>query len=75
MPRSHGAPSRAGIACPHCGWQPSVGAQWVCAPDGCGTSWDTFETRARCPGCGARFPWTDCHACGRRSPHEDWYRS
>ena len=64
---------RPGIACPRCGWQPYVGARWVCAPDGCGTAWDTFETGARCPGCDARFVWTDCLACGRRSPHQDWY--
>ena len=51
-----------GIRCPHCRWRPSASDRWQCecafTPEppfnSCGTSWNTFETRGRCPGCGAR---------------------
>ena len=70
MPRE-----RAGVRCPACGVAPVVGQQWVCSPDGCGASFDTFETGARCPACAAVFSWTDCPTCGRRSAHAAWYRT
>jgi hypothetical protein len=47
--------------------------QWICAPDGCGGSFDTFATRARCPHCDAHFAWTMCPACGKASAHAAWY--
>ena len=64
---------RPDIACPHCAWHPATGDLWVCAPDGCGASWDTFATAARCPECHAQFAWTACLMCGRVSPHKAWY--
>jgi hypothetical protein len=48
---------------------------WMCAPDGCGALFDTFETRARCPQCDAQFSWTACLACGQASAHQAWYTS
>jgi hypothetical protein len=48
------------IRCPLCKWQPNKSHRWYCADcdhpenfsEGCGTSWNTFTTRGRCPGCG-----------------------
>jgi hypothetical protein len=69
------------IRCPHCDWRPQASSHWFCAacpaPEGflygCGTSWNTFETRGRCPGCQHQWQWTSCHACGEWSLHDDWY--
>jgi hypothetical protein len=35
--------------------------------------WNTFETRARCPGCSKQWHVTQCLSCRAVSPHEDWY--
>lgn len=69
------------IRCPTCGWQPQASSRWYCAavdaPEhfspGCGTSWQTFETRGRCPGCEHQWQWTSCLSCGMWARHEDWY--
>jgi hypothetical protein len=65
------------IRCPKCGWQPDGRAHWTCTNrvDGrlCVTTWNTFDTRGRCPTCS--YQWTDtcCPVCHRWSLHEDWY--
>jgi hypothetical protein len=69
------------IRCPHCGWQPSSSDRWCCeSVDGpeppfpsCGTVWNTFATRGRCPGCDHQWHWTSCLRCHEWSLHEDWY--
>jgi hypothetical protein len=69
------------IRCPSCGWQPAPSSRWFCVaagpPEhfspGCGTSWNTFDTRGRCPGCDHQWRWTACLACGAWAPHDDWY--
>jgi hypothetical protein len=71
----------ARIRCPHCAWQPAPSSSWACeGPDGavpgfsgCGTVWNTFTTRGRCPGCHHAWRWTVCLRCGDWAPHEDWY--
>ena len=35
--------------------------------------WNTFETRARCPGCSKQWSVTQCLSCHIVSLHEDWY--
>jgi predicted amidophosphoribosyltransferase len=60
------------IYCPLCEYRPSASDRWQCRP-GCHTVWNTFETRARCPGCSKQWRDTWCPACGVQSPHEDWY--
>ena len=60
------------IYCPACEWAPSASDRWICAP-GCRTIWNTFETRARCPGCSKQWLVTVCHACDVSSLHERWY--
>ena len=69
------------IRCPLCKWTPNDSSRWWCAdagaPEyfygGCFTSWNTFETRGRCPGCAHQWKWTSCLRCGGWSRHEDWY--
>ena len=60
------------IHCPVCAWPPGPHDRWICSP-GCATVWNTFETRARCPGCSKQWRTTACLACALPSPHDDWY--
>ncbi len=50
-------------------------SRWICAPQigGCGTTWNTFDTRGVCPKCGWKWIITACLSCKQFSPHEDWY--
>ena len=69
------------IRCPLCGWHPSRSSRWCCegseAPEpffeGCGTLWNTFSTRGRCPQCHHQWRWTSCLRCHQWSLHESWY--
>lgn len=69
------------IRCPLCMWQPGRSSLWYCVDtghpeyffDACGTGWNTFDTRGRCPGCLHQWRWTSCLACAGWSLHEDWY--
>jgi hypothetical protein len=70
-----------GIRCPLCRWRPDASSRWSCIAhgtpepyfDACGTTWNTFTTRGRCPGCAHQWQWTSCHRCVEWSPHQDWY--
>jgi hypothetical protein len=63
------------VSCPRCGWRPLPHHRWICGPvrGGCGTVWNTFTTRAVCPGCGKRWCDSACLACLRVSQHDAWY--
>lgn len=69
------------IRCPACAWQPAPADRWCCMADDtpeppftwCGTTWNTFSTRGRCPGCQHQWRWTSCLHCHEWSLHEDWY--
>ncbi len=63
---------KADIWCPQCKWRPRPESRWVCTP-ACGTVWHTFWTRGVCPGCGVKWPHTQCQGCEKYSPHENWY--
>jgi hypothetical protein len=73
--------ARSRIRCPLCEWTPNASSRWSCVridvPEGfhggCGTIWNTFNTRGRCPGCQHQWRWTLCLNCHRWSLHEDWY--
>lgn len=60
-----------GVACPSCAWIPDGRRRWQC--DECARLFDTFETRARCPGCGRTFEETWCPECHQASPHAYWW--
>jgi hypothetical protein len=64
------------IRCPKCGWEADESCRWVC--DVCNTKWNTFETNAKCPGCGKVFVDTQCMrsrgGCGYMSLNVDWYQ-
>lgn len=70
-----------GIRCPLCDWRPSASSRWTCICEGtpepffegCGTVWNTFSTRGRCPGCSHQWQWTTCLRCQQASLHVDWY--
>lgn len=61
------------IRCPKCEYRPTVEDRWACVPS-CATVWHTFWTAGVCPGCGLRWPLTQCPSCGAVSPHRAWYR-
>jgi Zn-dependent protease len=61
---------REGFACPGCRTAPPVGAKWKCGH--CGQPFDTFQTRAVCPGCGTQNATTMCLHCKEQHPMNDW---
>jgi hypothetical protein len=69
------------IRCPLCSWRPTPASEWWCVsvgapehfPQGCGTAWNTFMTRGRCPGCRHQWRYTSCLRCSGWSLHTDWY--
>jgi len=63
-------PRRDGFACPRCKSAPPIGNFWKCSQ--CQQSFDTFQTGATCPHCGARFPVTRCVDCGGSHPMSEW---
>ena len=72
-----------GIRCPRCSWRPSESSRWCCDHKGtpepvfraCGTIWNTFSTRGRCPGCSHQWLWTSCLRCHEASLHDAWYET
>jgi Zn-dependent protease len=70
LSRVANAPRHEGFVCPLCKVSPPRGAYWVCGK--CRAAFDTFETHAHCPNCGAQFAVTRCVDCGRSSTFEDW---
>jgi Zn-dependent protease len=63
-------PRRPEFSCPTCKTSPPIGNYWVCSQ--CRNSFDTFQTHAACPHCGAHFSSTRCLDCGRLSPINAW---
>jgi Zn-dependent protease len=63
-------PRRDGFSCPRCKNTPPVGNLWKCSQ--CEQTFDTFQTGAVCPHCGARFPVTKCIDCGAVHPLNEW---
>jgi len=63
-------PKRNGFACPDCHQPPVMGAIWRCAQ--CLKPFDTFETLACCPHCGAQFSATQYLNCGASRPITEW---
>jgi Zn-dependent protease len=63
-------PRRDGFSCPTCNTAPPVGEFWKCGK--CGQAFDTFQTHAVCPHCGAQYAQTKCLDCGRLHPMNEW---
>jgi hypothetical protein len=80
---SDAAKSTRSIRCPLCKWSPDRSSRWTCWDcghpeyfyNGCGTEWNTFDTRGVCPTCAHPWIWTSCLSCWSWSKHEDWYGS
>ena len=66
-------PRRDGFACPRCHTAPPIGPYWKCGQ--CGQPFDTFQTGAACPHCGARFGATRCLDCGGTHSMSEWAAS
>jgi Zn-dependent protease len=63
-------PRREGFACPRCNNAPPLGEFWKCGQ--CAQPFDTFQSQAVCPHCGARFAVTKCMDCGGAFPMSEW---
>jgi Zn-dependent protease len=70
LARAAKLPRRQGYACPVCHQPPVLGPVWRCGR--CLKAFDTFETHAKCPNCGAEFPITQCFECGSARPISEW---
>jgi Zn-dependent protease len=70
LSRMASLPRHQGFACPSCRSAPPIGALWKCAR--CQSAFDTFESHAACPFCGAQFATTACADCGQRFPMGEW---
>ena len=70
LARAARLPRRDGFKCPSCETAPPIGAWWACGR--CGKPFDTFETQAVCPHCGAQFEGTRCLDCGEMHSIEAW---
>jgi Zn-dependent protease len=65
-------PRHEDCVCPNCGMNPPRGTFWVCS-EHCQTRFDLFDTRGRCPGCGAWFLKPECPHCGRLNHIDRWF--
>ena len=70
LARADRLPRRDGFKCPSCRASPPIGTWWVC--NQCRKPFDTFETMAVCPHCGAQFGTTRCLDCGELHPIGAW---
>jgi Zn-dependent protease len=70
LARAARLPRRDGFMCPSCRTAPPIGTWWVCSQ--CRKPFDTFETQAVCPYCGAHYEVTRCLDCGEIHPLGEW---
>lgn len=70
LARAAKLPRRTGFACPNCHEPPFCAPMWRCSK--CLKPFDTFESMATCPHCGAQYPSTLCFDCGKSNPIQDW---
>jgi Zn-dependent protease len=70
LARAARLPRRDGFLCPSCRTAPPIGAWWACGR--CRKPFDTFETQAVCPHCGAQFEVARCLDCGEIHRMSSW---
>jgi Zn-dependent protease len=70
LARADRLPRRDGFKCPSCHAAPPIGTWWACSQ--CRQPFDTFETMAVCPHCGAQFETARCLDCGETHPISRW---
>lgn len=70
MARREKGPRHQDYACPSCKASPHIGNYWFCPR--CKKAFDTFASKAQCPGCRTNFASTSCLACGESSPIDRW---
>jgi Zn-dependent protease len=63
-------PRRFGFSCPSCRKAPPIGDFWRCGQ--CHQGFDTFQSGAKCPHCGAAYGSTICIDCRRSYPMSEW---
>jgi Zn-dependent protease len=68
--RLENAPRHSDYRCPVCQANALRGKFWKC--DKCAAVFDTFDTHATCPSCGAQFGLTKCLECNAASPFPAW---
>ncbi|CAF5063961.1 unnamed protein product, partial [Rotaria sp. Silwood1] len=54
--------------CPKCNWVSNGEALWQGER---AHSWNTFDTRGKCPQCEKQWTTTQCPICHEWSPHDD----
>ncbi|MBY0232635.1 MAG: M50 family metallopeptidase [Gemmataceae bacterium] len=64
-------PRRTDCACPSCHSAPFAGPLWVC--DECRTRFDVYETRGKCPACGAWYLQQACLGCRATAHIDRWF--
>ena len=64
-------PRRTDCACPSCYAPPFQGPLWVC--DECRTRFDVFDSRGKCPACGAWYLQQPCLGCRSTSHIDRWF--
>ena len=70
MARREKGPRHKDYACPSCKAAPLIGNYWLCPQ--CKKGFDTFTSKAQCPGCRTSFATTSCASCGERNPIDRW---
>lgn len=71
MARREKGPRYQEYACPSCKAAPLMGNYWVCSQ--CKKPFDTFASKAQCPGCRTSFASTRCPSCGESNPLDRWW--
>jgi Zn-dependent protease len=64
-------PRHRDCACPNCHEGPPRGPYWEC--EHCSTRFDTFQTRGKCPACGAWYLDTTCPYCRAEHHVDRWF--
>jgi Zn-dependent protease len=65
-------PRHEDCICPRCGIGPPKGNFWVCE-EHCQSRFDLFDSRGKCPSCGAWYLDPECPHCHRSNHIDKWF--